>query len=755
MRISIFSFIVVGILLTAGCKDGVQSTIYLRDITVIPQAINFSIGDTQQITAEPVPAEADPGEMPFIWETSNTRIASVSSSGLVKALSAGTTTIRVSGRINNKIYKTVSVTVSNENIPLTAISVSPETLSIVVNELKQLTAQPEPENATGVAFIWDSDNKDVATVSTQGVVNGKAAGTATITVKSGDIDKTIPVTVNPPPFRIPIGSATYKVDTVNYEEVAQGVKWFKFNMPEFINGFGTLGKGLVVNTLEVDLSYSGNRIEVCPASQATWGNIERPTAMFTRKQKEYSVSERKPVAVINGDFYLVSSSNSSGYAYINNRPLGIEISNGMVVQTPYSWTNGFIIRDDGTPSFSNNVSFSGSVEAGNQTFPLEEINGYAGAGELVLFNNLSNSYPTDSAFAWSPYTSTMVSLSYPEGGWRVNDRMEFTVTKIEDGVETTIPATNPYKGKDFNGQGAILVGTPSGNPDQSLGFGDSPHQPNSMTVSDKGSYWELKTTGNDPHSYTTPLVSSVSSAENASFSFEYQSASNITDFQIFYGTPSAAAGVSTTDNLHLNNTGIDAADETKWQTFTHNLATAITTHEWGKRGHTLRLDISIGAGHHVIIRNMKITATFSGDDSKTFLSNLNIGDKVGVEMDIKSDGNKINDKYLNIIGFQDLILRNGVSSNTWNEAHPRTAAGYSQDGKKVYLIVIDGRQTNYSVGATTGQIGAILKALGAFTAVNLDGGGSSCMVVNGEVKNNPSDGSERAVANGVMVVVKK
>nr|WP_298652663.1 phosphodiester glycosidase family protein [uncultured Proteiniphilum sp.] len=70
-------------------------------------------------------------------------------------------------------------------------------------------------------------------------------------------------------------------------------------------------------------------------------------------------------------------------------------------------------------------------------------------------------------------------------------------------------------------------------------------------------------------------------------------------------------------------------------------------------------------------------------------------------------------------------------------------------------MVIDGRQSNYYVGVTTGQEGAILRALGAYSAVNLDGGGSSCVVVNGEIKNKPSYSFERAVANGIMATVNK
>ncbi len=141
--------------------------------------------------------------------------------------------------------------------------------------------------------------------------------------------------------------------------------------------------------------------------------------------------------------------------------------------------------------------------------------------------------------------------------------------------------------------------------------------------------------------------------------------------------------------------------------------------------------------------------------SQLFLSKLNVGDKVGITMEITFNENKIPDKKLNMTGFRGIILRRGEVFNTWNEAHPRTAIGYSQDKTKAYLIVIDGRQNNYSAGATTGQVASILKALGAYDGVNLDGGGSSAMVVNGNIVNKPSDRPERTVANGYMVVTKK
>ncbi len=603
-RILVWVLVTTLLLTTWGCKGDSEKPIPdvpIKAIQVAPDNLTMTVGDFRQVKAEPGPADADSREIPFIWKSSNSDIASVSSEGLVTAVSAGYTEITVGARITTEISKKIPVTVADVSIPLTGISVIPNNLMLQVDKSVQVVAEPQPENATGVSFTWESDDTNIAAVNETGLVTGIAEGSTTVSVKSGNIEQRVSIIVVPPP-RIEIDGTFYTIDTLHYEEVAQGITWFNFSIPEFRNGFGSFGKGLIVNSVGVDLSYPENKLEVWPAALRARDNRETPSAAYKRKELEYASVGHRPVVSINGDFYLLDANNETGYAYINRRPLGMEIDNGKVIQTPLSisYRAGLAIRDNGFPEYVIRAAFFGAVDAGGYNYTLSEVNGFTDEGGLVLFNNQANSYTTDSAFAWSPYTSTLVSLSYPEGGWRVNDRMEFTVTNIERDVE----------GKNFNGEGAILVGNPT--------------------------------------------------------------------------------------SSTLNN------------------------------------------------------------GSKQFLSRLKIGDKVGIRMDITFNEKSIPDKKISMTGFRGIILRRGEEvTNTWNEAHPRTAIGYSEDNSKAYLIVIDGRQNNYSAGATTGQVAYILKALGAYAAVNLDGGGSSAMVVDGNVVNKPSDGSERVVANGFMITTTK
>jgi exopolysaccharide biosynthesis protein len=96
-------------------------------------------------------------------------------------------------------------------------------------------------------------------------------------------------------------------------------------------------------------------------------------------------------------------------------------------------------------------------------------------------------------------------------------------------------------------------------------------------------------------------------------------------------------------------------------------------------------------------------------------------------------------------------------------ANPRTAIGVSKNGRWIYLVVIDGRQPFYSEGATFTQLADLMIELDAYFAMNLDGGGSSTMVVVGEdgspvVLNSPIDnyipGRERPVANHLGIYLR-
>jgi hypothetical protein len=109
---------------------------------------------------------------------------------------------------------------------------------------------------------------------------------------------------------------------------------------------------------------------------------------------------------------------------------------------------------------------------------------------------------------------------------------------------------------------------------------------------------------------------------------------------------------------------------------------------------------------------------------------------------------------LDAVGGAPLLLENGQVVGECHSgcgSQPRTGIGVTARGH-ILLVVIDGRQPRWSVGPTAVEFAQIMRDLGAVTALNLDGGGSSDMVVDGQVVNRPSDGHERAISNAILVL---
>ena len=132
-----------------------------------------------------------------------------------------------------------------------------------------------------------------------------------------------------------------------------------------------------------------------------------------------------------------------------------------------------------------------------------------------------------------------------------------------------------------------------------------------------------------------------------------------------------------------------------------------------------------------------------------------VGDMVKLDIDI---GLNIDNIKMAISGGAVLVKDGTVPdfSHMIYGSNPRTAIGLSKDGNKAYLITVDGRQA-VSIGVTQGELADILIEKGIFNAINLDGGGSTTMIVKelGDteptIENYPSDGTLRMVPNAVGV----
>ncbi len=135
-------------------------------------------------------------------------------------------------------------------------------------------------------------------------------------------------------------------------------------------------------------------------------------------------------------------------------------------------------------------------------------------------------------------------------------------------------------------------------------------------------------------------------------------------------------------------------------------------------------------------------------EEATFIRSLIAGEDMRIDWSLGWPG------LTDGIGGSHILVQDGVNalhscSGAICSRNPRTGIGLMPDGR-IVLVVVDGRQQG-SVGMSLPEFASFFLRMGATSAMNLDGGGSSAMAIKGQVVNDPSDGFERAVTNAILI----
>jgi hypothetical protein len=145
-----------------------------------------------------------------------------------------------------------------------------------------------------------------------------------------------------------------------------------------------------------------------------------------------------------------------------------------------------------------------------------------------------------------------------------------------------------------------------------------------------------------------------------------------------------------------------------------------------------------------------VVAGRNGSRAGRVVRSLRRGERVTVSWSLANSG------ALETVGGNPVIVRNGRvtverSNHPFFRRHPRTGVGIMPNGR-VLLVAVDGRRRRYSRGMRLRGFARFFRRLGAESALNLDGGGSTTMVIRGRVVNRPSDGRERPVSSSLLVL---
>ncbi|GAA2353475.1 phosphodiester glycosidase family protein [Nonomuraea africana] len=214
-------------------------------------------------------------------------------------------------------------------------------------------------------------------------------------------------------------------------------------------------------------------------------------------------------------------------------------------------------------------------------------------------------------------------------------------------------------------------------------------------------------------------------------------------------TPSGGAPITITQFNQLVQTGGVGLFTPLWGSYRRSDAAKVTEVVLVDGAVT---EVRTGAGQGPIPAGTTIlVGREAGADA---LAALKAGDRVEVKYQPKpSDGGAVQ----TALGGRNVLVKDGKAQPfTDTDSHPRTSVGFSADGRKMYLLTVDGRQAD-SRGVTLGELAALMADLGAHNALELDGGGSSTMLAREpgapavQVENSPSDGGERHVPNGLAL----
>jgi len=265
---------------TASCTVNVSPG-PVTGVSLNKTSVSLIVGSTETLIPTITPANA--ANKSVTWSSSNDAVVTVSSGGTVTGVSVGSATITVKTQDGNK---TATCSVRVDPVAVTGVSLNKTTTSMLVGATDTtLSAEVEPHNATNKSVTWSSSDTSVAEVSASGVITSKKVGTATITVKTVDGNKTATCTVNVVTSAVAVTGVSLNKSSVSlnagntdtlqatiapYGATNQNVSWSSSNHAVATVSGGTVtavGPGTAIITVTTD---DGGKTATCTVTVISW-----------------------------------------------------------------------------------------------------------------------------------------------------------------------------------------------------------------------------------------------------------------------------------------------------------------------------------------------------------------------------------------------------------------------------------------------------------------------------------------------------
>lgn len=289
------------------------SVIAVARVDVAPTSVSLNPGQTSQLTATAYDASNNVLVRSVSWSSSAPGVATISATGLVTAVGAGTTTISATA---GGVTGTAIVTVAN--VPVASVTVSPGAPNMFPSDQLQLTATARDAAGnviTGRPTTWNSNNTGVATVSAGGLVTALSQGAATITATVDGVSGVATISVNATPVAsvtlTPASASIYVGQQTSFIAVARDaggnvlsrpITWSTVSGPVIVSisqsGIATgvaAGTGGVIATV-VGGGVGGTNVAdtssvtVALVPVASMTIAPKPVSMFVNQQQQLAVT---------------------------------------------------------------------------------------------------------------------------------------------------------------------------------------------------------------------------------------------------------------------------------------------------------------------------------------------------------------------------------------------------------------------------------------------------------------------------------
>jgi uncharacterized protein YjdB len=260
--------------------------------------LSLRVGGTEQLIATVAPTNAD--NKTVTWTSSAPAVATVNATdGTVTAVAAGTATITVTTDDGGHTATCVVTVSSNgDDVPVTGVTISKASTTVLLNATEQLSATISPANATNQNVTWSRSHSNIVTVSANGMITGVAEGEATVTVTTADGSFTAQctitvsstavsvtgVTLNKTTLSLGIGkteklTATIAPSTATNQNVAWSSSAAAVATVATDGTVTAVAKGTATITVTTD---DGGKTATCAVTVTTATGVETPAASLAR-----------------------------------------------------------------------------------------------------------------------------------------------------------------------------------------------------------------------------------------------------------------------------------------------------------------------------------------------------------------------------------------------------------------------------------------------------------------------------------------